>query len=168
MAQSQATQDTKTPALEEKEYIFHRDFRSSMRLNFNHYLMRDVAGYLTHPSLAIDQPNLRVADVGTGTGIWACELATKLAKDARVDAFDISDAQFPAPAFRPTNVHFHVHDSFQDYGTEFQARYDIVHARFLMCSVNDSNARVLLQKLLSLISMFTPHPFCPRIRQQQA
>ncbi|KAL8915821.1 MAG: hypothetical protein Q9172_006634 [Xanthocarpia lactea] len=136
---------------EEKEYIFKRDFRSSMRLNFNHYLMREVVGYLTHPDLPITRPDLRVADIGTGTGIWACELATKLDKSARVDAFDISDAQYPAPAFRPETVHFYVHNGFEDYPAEFQGQYDIVHARFLMCSVDDSNVGLLLRGFLSLV-----------------
>ncbi|KAI4157561.1 MAG: hypothetical protein LQ342_008183 [Letrouitia transgressa] len=114
--------------------------------------MREVAGYLIHPKIPVDRPDIRVADVGTGTGIWACELATKLAKEARIDAFDISDAQYPAPAFRPENVHFYVHNSFQNYATEFQQQYDIVHARFLMCSVNDSNARSLLKAAPILIN----------------
>ncbi|KAH8692493.1 hypothetical protein GQ44DRAFT_780133 [Phaeosphaeriaceae sp. PMI808] len=83
----------------EKAYIFGRDFRSSMRLNFNHYLMREIAGYLMHPDISLTAPQLRIADVGTGTGIWACELATKLSSTtARIDAFDISDVQFPAAA----------------------------------------------------------------------
>jgi hypothetical protein len=36
-------------------------------LNFNHFLMREVSGYLVHPSMPTDQPTLRIADVGTGT-----------------------------------------------------------------------------------------------------
>ncbi|KAL8936564.1 MAG: hypothetical protein Q9216_004866 [Gyalolechia sp. 2 TL-2023] len=30
--------------------------------------MREVAGYLTHPDIPFERPDLRVADVGTGTG----------------------------------------------------------------------------------------------------
>ncbi|KAL9640527.1 MAG: hypothetical protein Q9204_000674 [Flavoplaca sp. TL-2023a] len=147
---SRSSQDSEDKSVgEEKEYIFHRDFRSSMRLNFNHYLMREVAGYLIHPSFPISQPDLRVAD--RRLSLWACELATKLDQSARVDAFDISDAQYPAAAFRPKNVHFYLHNWFRDYKAEFREQYDIVHARFLMCSVDDSNARLLLQKLLSLV-----------------
>ncbi|KAF2788501.1 S-adenosyl-L-methionine-dependent methyltransferase, partial [Melanomma pulvis-pyrius CBS 109.77] len=121
-------------------------------LNFNHYLMRDIAGYLTHPDIPLAAPQLRIADVGTGTGIWACELATKLSSTtARIDAFDISDLQFPAPAFRPANVHFHVHNSFQPYADAFLGQFDIVHVRFMMCSVDDANARKLLGQLLTLM-----------------
>ncbi|KAF2732226.1 S-adenosyl-L-methionine-dependent methyltransferase [Polyplosphaeria fusca] len=145
-------QPTKTSEEVEKAYIFGRDFRSSMRLNFNHYLMREMAGYLTHPDIPLAAPQLRIADVGTGTGIWACELATKLSSTAaRIDAFDISDLQFPAPAFHPASVHFHVHNSFQPYADAFHGQFDVVHVRFMMCSVNDANARKLLGQLLTLM-----------------
>ncbi|TGO62015.1 hypothetical protein BOTNAR_0120g00010 [Botryotinia narcissicola] len=52
----------------DQEYIFKRDYKSSMRLNYNHFLIKEVAGYLIHPSISTHQPNLRIADVGTGIG----------------------------------------------------------------------------------------------------
>ncbi|KAJ4357236.1 uncharacterized protein N0V89_001811 [Didymosphaeria variabile] len=91
-------------------------------------------------------------DFRSSMRIWACEVATKLSSTgATIDAFDISDLQFPAPAFRPANVHFHVHNSFQPYPDEFLAQFDIVHVRFMMCSVDDANARKLLGQLLTLM-----------------
>lgn len=91
----------------------------------------------------------------TPSSIWACELGNKLSSTgAEIDAFDISDLQFPAPAFRPANVHFHVHNSFQPYPEEFLGKFDVVHVRFMMCSVNDANARKLLSQLLTLMSTF--------------
>lgn len=38
------------------------------RLNLQHYLWKDQAGYLVHPSIPLTSPNLKIADVGTGTG----------------------------------------------------------------------------------------------------
>ncbi|TGO19008.1 hypothetical protein BTUL_0006g00410 [Botrytis tulipae] len=121
-----------------QEYIFKRDYKSSMRLNYNHFLIKEVAGYLIHPSIPTHQPNLRIADVGTETGV-------------QVDGFDISAAQFPAAGFRPHNVHLYTHNGFQDYASEFQKRYDIVHARFWIRVVSDPDAKPLLRKLLSLL-----------------
>lgn len=37
-------------------------------LNLQHYLHREMFGYLVHPSIPTDHPKLRVADIGTGTG----------------------------------------------------------------------------------------------------
>ncbi|KAF7908055.1 uncharacterized protein EAF01_003810 [Botrytis porri] len=76
-----------------------------MRLNYNHFFIKEVCGYLVHPSIPTNQTNLRNADVATGTGIWACDLASKLPETVRIDGFDISDAQYPTLGFRPKNVH---------------------------------------------------------------
>ncbi|KAF7882341.1 uncharacterized protein EAF02_005704 [Botrytis sinoallii] len=135
---------------EQRDYIFKRDYRSSMRLNYNHFLIKEVCGYLVHPSIPTNQTKLRIADVGTGTGIWACDLASKLPETVRIDGFDIPDAQYPAPGFRPKNVHLYVHDGFEEYPAEFLGQYDIVNARFWQCIVNDPDAKPLLKKLLSL------------------
>ena len=37
------------------------------RLNYNHWLMKDLSGYLLNPNIKIGE-NARVADIGTGTG----------------------------------------------------------------------------------------------------
>jgi hypothetical protein len=37
-------------------------------LNFNHFWMKGLAGYLLHPKIPTDQAELRVADLGAGTG----------------------------------------------------------------------------------------------------
>lgn len=44
---------------------------SSHRLNLQHYLWKDVFGYLIHPKIPLSSKNLRVADIGTGTGFDA-------------------------------------------------------------------------------------------------
>ena len=38
------------------------------RINLHHYLCVELFGYLTHPEIPTADPNLKVADVGTGTG----------------------------------------------------------------------------------------------------
>ncbi|TGO14423.1 hypothetical protein BTUL_0053g00220 [Botrytis tulipae] len=136
---------------EQREYIFKRDYKPSMRLNYNHFLIKEVCGYLVHPSIPTNQTNLRIADVATGTGIWACDLASKLPETVRIDGFDISDAQYPALGFQPKNVHLYVHDGFEDYPAEFLEQYDIVNALFWLCIVNSPDAKPLLQELLSLV-----------------
>ena len=43
----------------------HTDY---LRLNHQHWLIKQHCGYLLHPSIPKTNPNFRVADVGTGTG----------------------------------------------------------------------------------------------------
>ncbi|KAK6602647.1 hypothetical protein H4I95_06584 [Botrytis cinerea] len=117
----------------------------------SHFLIKEIAGYLLHPTISTHEANLRIADVGNGTGIWACDVSKNLPPTVQIDDFDISAAQFPAADSRPQNVHLYTHDGFEDYTTEFHEQYDIVHARFWLCIVNDPDAGPLPRKLLSLL-----------------
>ncbi|MCJ1405147.1 hypothetical protein MMC11_008373 [Xylographa trunciseda] len=130
-------------------YPLRRTFRSSIRLNFNHLLMKEIAGYLINPKIPVSQDNLRVADVGTGTAAWALETAIKYPGVA-VDGFDISSEQF-SPLYSISNVRLIVHDCFEPFPPEFVGQYDIVHARFWLCLVNNPDAPVLLRNLMTLL-----------------
>ena len=44
---------------------------SISRLNLQHYLWKDQTGYLIHPSVPLSNPNIKIADIGTGTGYEA-------------------------------------------------------------------------------------------------
>lgn len=37
-------------------------------INLQHYLWAELFGYLAHPAIPTQDPHLRIADVGTGTG----------------------------------------------------------------------------------------------------
>ncbi|PQE14568.1 umta methyltransferase family protein [Rutstroemia sp. NJR-2017a WRK4] len=74
------------------------------RLNLQHYLWKDGLGYLLHPSIPLNGPNTRIADLGTGTGIWVLDLARQLPETTQLYGFDISDAQYPHPKYLPPNV----------------------------------------------------------------
>ena len=91
------------------------------------------------------------------TSIWALELASKLPTTVQIDGFDVSDLQYPAPGFRPSNVKLYVQEGFKDYPAEFLEQDDI-DARFWLCILRNADARPLLKKLLSLVSML---PFVP-------
>ena len=38
------------------------------RLNLQHYIWVGMFGYLLHPDIPYSEENLRIADIGTGTG----------------------------------------------------------------------------------------------------
>ena len=132
------------------------------RLNNNHWLVKEIAGYLLHPSIPIDRPNLRIADEGTGTAkenwymiaqsrIWALELATWLTSSPRFDGFDISPGQIPPPSFIPASRHLYAKDAFTIFPPEDCGMFNIVHARFWQCLVNNPDTPVLLENLASLL-----------------
>ncbi|KAF6222573.1 hypothetical protein HO133_000618 [Letharia lupina] len=121
----------------------------TFRLNYNHLLMKETAGYLINPRIPTSQKEIRIADVGTGTAAWALETAAKY-PNATIHGFDISDEQF-SPLYTISNVRLVVHDCFKEFPAEFVEQYDVVHARFWLCLVNNPDAPVLLKNLMSLL-----------------
>jgi len=132
-------------------YIFHRDFNSSVRLNYNHWLMKEITGYLLHPKIQITKDNARIADVGTGTGIWLTELVDQFPPSARFDGFDISAMQYPPQEWTPSNIHLSVQDTYKPFPEEHLGVYDVVHLRFALCYVNNVDAEPLLENLITLL-----------------
>ncbi|PQE28130.1 UMTA methyltransferase family protein [Rutstroemia sp. NJR-2017a BBW] len=132
-------------------YIFNRDFNSSIRLNYNHWLVTEACGYRLHPKINLPKENLRIADVGTGTGIWLLELSDTCPTTAQLDGFDISPAQFPPKEWLPENVNLFIQDIFKPFPQEMIGTYDMVNLRFALCYVNDEDAEPLLANLISLL-----------------
>ncbi|KAL8787507.1 MAG: hypothetical protein Q9213_002165 [Squamulea squamosa] len=72
-------------------------------------------GYLMHPAIDLptDKSDIRIADVGTGTGIWLAELTKELPHHAVLDGFDISDEQYPPQEWYGENVSLSTLDIFK-------------------------------------------------------
>ncbi|PNH60889.1 hypothetical protein VD0002_g6812 [Verticillium dahliae] len=79
----------------------------------------------------IDEPK-RVLDVGTGTGIWAIDVADAHPA-AEVTGFDISPIQ---PFWVPPNCKFHIDDAQLEW-TYPPASFDLIHIRALYGSIAD-------------------------------
>ena len=114
-------------------YVLPKDKAEGDRLDLQHYLIRHVAqGNYRAP---IRQPRA-ILDVGTGTGIWAREMAQQFPR-ARVVGFDIDRTPLersievlgPGRQF-PPNFSFQLADALQPFpfGNE---EFDFVHARFI-------------------------------------
>ncbi|TDZ18988.1 Secondary metabolism regulator LAE1 [Colletotrichum orbiculare MAFF 240422] len=73
----------------------------------------------------------RVLDVGTGTGIWACEFGEEH-PEAEVLGFDLS-ATFPT--FAPPNVSFEVDDLEETW--TYSRKFDYIHSRMLNGCIAD-------------------------------
>ncbi|KAB8272196.1 hypothetical protein BDV30DRAFT_227596 [Aspergillus minisclerotigenes] len=89
------------------DYVLTRDYLDNNRINLHHYLYVELFGYHTHPDIPTADPNLKVADVGTGTGIWLIDLARRL------------------PTTLPSNVHTRVWDVKTDLPEDLIGVYDI-------------------------------------------
>ncbi|KAL1983468.1 hypothetical protein VTN96DRAFT_10289 [Rasamsonia emersonii] len=96
------------------EYILQQNPDASVRLDAQHFLARMQFGYLLYPSIPVTE-GMKIADIGSGTGIWLLEVATTVPKSVQLDGFDIFDDQYPAKEYLPDNIHLGVLDALADH-----------------------------------------------------
>lgn len=117
-------------AYREGEYFMPNDEQEQDRLDLNHHIWRMVTGGALFRA-PIDPSSARILDLGTGTGIWAIEMADDY-PDAIVKGIDLSPIQ---PRWVPPNCFFEVDDFESPW--EFAHKFDFIHGRSLAGSVRD-------------------------------
>ncbi|KAK2738816.1 methyltransferase domain-containing protein [Colletotrichum kahawae] len=96
------------------------------------YTLLLMNGALFWAPIDTNRPNLKILDIGTGTGIWAIDVADMLPA-AEVFGTDISAVQ---PEFVPPNCTFEIDDVQLDWlwGPD---HFDVIHARCLYGGIDD-------------------------------
>jgi ubiquinone/menaquinone biosynthesis C-methylase UbiE len=114
-------------------YILPKDQAETDRLDFQHYLLRFVAG--GNYRAPIRQPRA-ILDVACGTGIWGREMAQQFPR-ARVVGFDIDrgpldrSLKIPGPGGQfPANFRFQTADALKPFPFQNET-FDFAHARFI-------------------------------------
>ncbi|PYH70449.1 class I SAM-dependent methyltransferase [Aspergillus vadensis CBS 113365] len=137
---------------EKPNYVLTRDYLDNNRLNLHHYLITELFGYHIHPDIPVkDNNNLRIADVGTGTGVWVTDLARRLPTSVQLDALDISFDSAPPAEWLPSNVKTFKWDVKQEIPEELEGVYDIVHIRLFIFVLLDSEVQPVLERILKLL-----------------
>ncbi|KZS94701.1 hypothetical protein SISNIDRAFT_484240 [Sistotremastrum niveocremeum HHB9708] len=124
------------------EYVLPRDPKERDRLNVQHELWKKVMkGICPMPKDALDEflaakTNPAIMDLGSGSGVWAVEMA-QVYPSARVVGIDLV-AAVPPPI--PPNCLF-VPGSLTGGTCMMWAQYDIVHARLLVDRIKGEVAK---------------------------
>ncbi|KAJ5919133.1 hypothetical protein N7466_010076 [Penicillium verhagenii] len=126
------------------DYLLGRDLYGSMRLDAQHLLWKLYKGYNLHPAISATE-DMKIAEIGTGTGIWLLDVASQVSKNAQLDGFDLSEDQFPHRSAWPENVTFRTLDAFGEVPEELVHRYDVVHLRFWCCVVRNNDPSGLIR-----------------------
>ena len=103
MAQQTSTDTSSSSAAE--PYWLGRASDEQKRLLAQHKIWTHSIGYLLHPSISSNLPDgARIADIGTGTGIWPVEMSRASPSSYTFHGFDISSEQFlSADSLLPTS-----------------------------------------------------------------
>ncbi|KAM0261529.1 hypothetical protein ACHAQJ_002212 [Trichoderma viride] len=101
------------------DYVLARNFTESVRLDGQHFLFVLQNGYTIDPKIPIG-PDTKIAEIGTGTGVWLLDVASQVPPTVRLDGFDISDEQFPSKSSLPSNVNLQVMDAFAEVPEDHQ------------------------------------------------
>ncbi|KAI1099133.1 hypothetical protein F4804DRAFT_93715 [Jackrogersella minutella] len=132
-------------------YALMRDCNANSRLTAQHYLWKDLLGFLVHPDIPTRADDLKVADVATGNGIWLHDFARKK-PSAELHGFDISLDQVGPRPWLPSNIHMHTWNIFEEPPPQFVGYFDIVHVRLITVVVENNDPRPVLANLTKLLS----------------
>ncbi|KAI1119710.1 S-adenosyl-L-methionine-dependent methyltransferase [Nemania abortiva] len=137
-------------------YDLNHDWDNEVeRLEIQHDFVRDITvGILPAPVWThvkgLEAP--KIADIGTGTGIWATELASKLPEAAVIDGYDIDVVKFPNPETLPRNVTLQFGDILKPFPPAALDKYDVVHVRFLGRALKKGEWLLAVKNLRKLLA----------------
>lgn len=134
-------------------YFLSRGGPAEWRLSYQHLLVTKHQGYLIHPKIEKEisqRENLRIADLATGNGIWAVEVAEKYVK-AQVLGTDISDKQFPLLSARLPNTNFELQNLFEEVPQKYLGAFDVVHMRLTIGWIGGKDTDLLVRNVLAML-----------------
>ncbi|KAL8685248.1 MAG: hypothetical protein Q9218_007882 [Villophora microphyllina] len=129
------------------------DAREPRTSNLEHYLWKNYLGFLIHPKVEIRAKpgQLRIAEVGTRTGIWLIDLAKKLGPSVQLDGFDYDLSLAPPIDWLPKNVALYKSANFNWIEDKFLGSYDVVRVGNIANHVFDNDPGSLMEKFIAML-----------------
>jgi SAM-dependent methyltransferase len=111
--------------------LLPNDDREQDRLDLSHHIFKLILNGELYRS-PVDEPE-NVLDVGTGTGVWAIDLAEQ-SPGSEVIGTDLSPIQ---PSWLPSNCRFEVDDAESEWLYGQRGIFDFIHGRAISGSIGD-------------------------------
>ncbi|KAK4180950.1 S-adenosyl-L-methionine-dependent methyltransferase [Triangularia setosa] len=121
------------------------------RLDEQHIFTTKTLGFLIHPNIPTTSPTLKIADIGTGTGIWLLDIARSLPPTCQLTGFDVTSSAFLPPQVRPPNVTFKLQDMFLPFPDSEKGTYDLVAVRFVSSATPRAEWARAIENLMTLL-----------------
>lgn len=121
------------------------------RLDEQHFFTTKIFGFLIHPNIPTTSSTLKIADIGTGTGIWLYDVAKSLPPTCQLTGFDVKSSSFPQPQTWPSNVSFKTQDMLHPFPASEIETYDIVAVRFISSATTRAEWARAIENLLTLL-----------------
>ncbi|KAF2681371.1 S-adenosyl-L-methionine-dependent methyltransferase [Lentithecium fluviatile CBS 122367] len=137
---------------DDEPYWLGRASVEQQRLIKQHHVWTRSIGYLVHPTIAATLPeNARIADIGTGTGIWLTELSKVSPPTYQFHGYDISAEQFLPADTLPPNVSLSLGDFKKPFPEELHGTFDFVNIRLIIISMGVGVWESTLRNVLTLL-----------------
>ncbi|OTA92249.1 hypothetical protein M434DRAFT_396604 [Hypoxylon sp. CO27-5] len=133
-------------------YPLARDYVDFNRLNLQHHLWKDIFGYSLSPRIPRDRKSLKIADIGTGTGVWLLDIHSQLDPSTEMElvGFDIDITQVGPREWLPKNLSLREWSVFDDVPEDLVGTFDIVNVRLIVFVIEEDPVPVL-RSLLKLL-----------------
>ena len=128
------------------------NINATCRLTLQYFLTKSAFSHLLNPSIPMPKGNMVVADIATGTGVWALELAELVPSGVAIEGVDINLEEVPPSSWLPPNVVFRQFDVLSEISDEFLERYDLIQLEYLILFVSDDNFDAVLGRVLKMLS----------------
>ncbi|KAL8723084.1 MAG: hypothetical protein Q9225_000555 [Loekoesia sp. 1 TL-2023] len=115
-------------------YPLPNDEQELERIDIKHHVTMLLCGGKLHFA-PLANPR-RILDIGTGTGIWAIEMAEQY-PDTQVIGTDLSPIQPQCRKLSGDNVHFEIDDCEAKYWTWPEDHFDYIHSRYMIASIGN-------------------------------
>jgi SAM-dependent methyltransferase len=135
LAASTTTEMSVSPSPSPDPYVLGRSAPEARRLDNQHDIWTRIIGSLLPSHLPALPPSARIADLGSGTGIWLRSLAAVSPASHSFVGFDISPALFPPPSELPRNLSMRVADFKNPFPAEEHGTYDVVNIRLIIITL---------------------------------
>lgn len=121
------------------------------RLDEQHIFITKTLGFLIHPNIPTPSPAAKIADIGTGTGIWLLDVARTLPLTCQLTGFDATSSSFPPSHTLPPNVTFKIQDMYRPFPESELSTYDMVAARFTSSGIQRADWVRAVTNLMTLL-----------------